>query len=153
MCVCVCAICECHLASLKRTYYPAILLLNWQQQKNNKDDDDRSVRKREKKMEKSAFKRFNSILETINIVYRSQQLLHRLLLLFHKLLGCLGIALALCLREGEVCAFVLPWTNFTSTVSDIFAQTHWCMNKRLAVCNPFAHALLRSHDCLWCSNR
>lgn len=60
------------------------------------------------KMGKSAFKRFNSILETINIVYRSQQLLHRLPPLFRKLFGCLGTALALCLRRAEVCAFVLP---------------------------------------------
>lgn len=68
---------------------------------NNKDDDDRWMReaatRRQKNnnnnnMGKSAFKRSKSILETINIVYLSQQLLHSRFL-----------TLCVCVR-----AFVLP---------------------------------------------
>lgn len=125
----VCALvqtCECHLASLRRTYSPTILLLNWQQQKNNKDDDDRwmreAARRRQKNnnMGKSAFKRFKSILETINIVYLSQQLLH-------------NPSPALCVGVRQLLSYLLYLERISHQLFlTFFHKTHWCMNKRLA---------------------
>lgn len=76
-----------------------------------------------KQMGKSAFKRFNSILETINIVYLFQQLLHKPLTPLCQLsplsrpdsVSAYGRNVRFCLTLNEI---------FTSTVPDIFAQAH-----------------------------